>query len=489
MSSQVPGSGKGQGVSAQTLAQEEEENPVERGGYSGERGESSSRRSRARSEDTDVSVEARNDHNGGVWPEPFLEALAKAVALEAARSGGALAVGPAVVNVFQVCCTWQAVSHSEMLWKALMHSVWDQNDRQTSESWRNRYIRLHRTASNFRHNRAKYTAIEYDVSSDSNSNGNGTACRCLALSPNHLAGGFFDGAVRIFCLSSKECIRTMKAGDPNRLGPLSQAIAGIVLHQDKVVFASFYGSIFVGSISRGDVRCAHPGNVRDDGTLVDFTGCDRWWVGLYAGISGHACHIWDAGTEELVFNGGDITDPDALRGWRMLTEQAERIGRVRIGSNGLLLLATRLKVAAFDLETQGIFFRVEEEADDEIIVESVDVNRDRVLVASNDGNARVRRMRTLENICALPFDGLGGADDNSSGSNNNNNSRKILGTLNTWMAFVCIDGVVHAWDADSGARLYRLVEQVGDVFDLVSDDEHVAGCAVDNGIHLWSFRP
>lgn len=137
----------------------------------------------------------------------------------------------------------------------------------------------------------------------------------------------------------------------------------------------------------------------------------------------------------------------------------------------------------------GFFFRVEEEADDEIIVESVDVNRDRVLVASNDGNARVRRMRTLENICTLPFDGLGGADDNSSGSNNNNNSRKILGTLNTWLAFVCIDGVVHAWDADSGARLYRLVEQVGDVFDLVSDNEHVAGCAVDNGIHLWSFRP
>jgi WD40 repeat protein len=281
----------------------------------------------------------------------------------------------------------------------------------------------------------------------------------------------------------------MRAGDQNRLGSLSQAIAGIVLHQDKVVFASFYGSIFVGSISRGDVRCAHPGNVRDDGTLVDFTGCDRWWVGLYAGISGHACHIWDAGTEELVFNGGDITDPDALRGWRMLTEQAERIGRVKLGGNGLLLLATRLKVEVLDLETLGIPFTDEEETDDGIIVESVDVNRDRFLAASNDGNARVRKIRALENVCAFPFDGLGGADDPSSGSNNNNNYRKILGTLNTWLAFICIDGVVHAWDADSGARLYRLVEQVGDVFDLVGDDEHVAVCAVDNGIHLWSFRP
>jgi len=102
MSSQVPGSEKGQGASAQTLAQEEGEIPVERGGYSGERGEFSARRSRARSHETDVSQEARNDQNGGVWPEPFIEALAQAVALEAARCGGALAVGPAVVNVFQI---------------------------------------------------------------------------------------------------------------------------------------------------------------------------------------------------------------------------------------------------------------------------------------------------------------------------------------------------------------------------------------------------
>lgn len=178
-----------------------------------------------------------------------------------------------------------------------MHLVWNPNDRQRSESRREQFIRLHKSASNFRHNRAIYTAIEYEVSNDSNSNGSGTACRCLALSSNYLAGGFYDGAIRIFSLTSKECIRTMKAVDQNCLGPLSQAIAGLVLHQDKVVFASFYGSIFVGSISSGDVRRAHAGKVRDDGTLVDFTGCDRYWLGLYAGISGHACHIWDAGTE------------------------------------------------------------------------------------------------------------------------------------------------------------------------------------------------
>lgn len=47
-------------------------------------------------------MEAKNDRSRGVWPEPFLEALAQAVAVEAEKRGGALAVGPAVVNLFQV---------------------------------------------------------------------------------------------------------------------------------------------------------------------------------------------------------------------------------------------------------------------------------------------------------------------------------------------------------------------------------------------------
>eukprot|EP01018_Ginkgo_biloba_P020112 Gb_09541 [translate_table: standard] len=487
-----------------------------------EEGESSSRRGRrARSHEERRRVYG---NEGGVWPEPFVEALAREVALEAARSGGALAAAPAVANVFQmvacygyndlqrigknklnfckqngkrsaaygndfasgmVCSTWRTISNSEILWKSLTRLVWSQNHRRSSQ-WRDEYIRLHRTASNFYYNRAKYTLIEYEVSSDSSNNGAGAACRCLALSSTFLAGGFFDGAVRIFSLATKECISTMKPVHENRLGPLSRAIAGIVLYDDKVVFASFDGSVFVGSISRGEIRCAHVGNVVNDGTLVDFTGCEDWWVGLYAGVPRHACHIWDASTEELVFNGGDITDPDALRGWHLLTEQAERIGRVRIGDDGLLLTATRLKVAVFDLETHGSAFSIEEETAGEVIVESVEVNADRFLMASSNGVARIRQVRTLEDVCSFPFDGAGGLNGNN---NNNNNYRKLLGTLNTRQAFVCIDGVVGAWDANSGARLYRLTEQIGDVFDLVADDEHVAGCALDTGIHLWSFGP
>ncbi|KAI6697627.1 hypothetical protein NL676_017746 [Syzygium grande] len=36
-----------------------------------------------------------------VWPEPFLEALAAQVAIDA-RSGGRLSVAPALVNIFRV---------------------------------------------------------------------------------------------------------------------------------------------------------------------------------------------------------------------------------------------------------------------------------------------------------------------------------------------------------------------------------------------------
>ncbi|KAH9307233.1 hypothetical protein KI387_035144, partial [Taxus chinensis] len=77
-----------------------------------------------------------------------------------------------------------------------------------------------------------------EVCSDSSGNGAGAACKCLAQSPGYLAV----------------------------------------------------------SVLSGHVRCAHTGNVVNDDTLVYFTGCLRFRVGLYAGIPGHACHICDAVT-------------------------------------------------------------------------------------------------------------------------------------------------------------------------------------------------
>ncbi|GLJ23772.1 hypothetical protein SUGI_0451080 [Cryptomeria japonica] len=420
-----------------------------------------------------------------IWPQPFVEALAREVALAAVNGGGSLAAVTAVVSVFQVCSTWRTISHSEILWEALTRHVWDRTQART-QSWRDEYIRLHLTASNFRHNRATYTSIEYEVSSDSDSNGAGAACRCLALSPEYLAVDFFDGALRVFSLEGKECVCTMKPNHENRLGPLSRAVAGIVMYGNTVVFASFDGNVFVGNVLTGHFRCASLGNVVNDGTLVDFTGCGRFWVGLCAGSPGHAYHIWDAATEQLVLNDGDITDLEALRGWRLLTEQGGRIGRVGINSNGILLTATKMKLAAFDLETYGVSFSREQTAvvGQELIVESVEANNDRFLTASNNGAARIRRITDFEDVCSFSFDTAAG-DNNG----NNHGERKVLGTLNAWQAFLCIDGVVHAWDAHSGLRLHRLNEHMGQVFDLVADDGHVAGCAIDSGVHLWSFRP
>lgn len=72
----------------------------------------------------------------------------------------------------------------------------------------------------------------------------------------------------------------------DRLGRFSRAVSGIILSDVQLVFASLDGDIHVVVI--GDAappRRAHLGDVVNDGALVDFTGCDQWWVGLYAGSS------------------------------------------------------------------------------------------------------------------------------------------------------------------------------------------------------------
>lgn len=52
------------------------------------------------------------------------------------------------------------------------------------------------------------------------------------------------------------------------------------------MFASLDGDIHVAATDNAAVpyRRAHVGDVVNDGALVDFSGCERWWVGLYAGL-------------------------------------------------------------------------------------------------------------------------------------------------------------------------------------------------------------
>lgn len=45
----------------------------------------------------------RSRGSNGVWPEPFLEALAIQMAIDASTSTGHLAAAQALSNLFQVC--------------------------------------------------------------------------------------------------------------------------------------------------------------------------------------------------------------------------------------------------------------------------------------------------------------------------------------------------------------------------------------------------
>lgn len=53
----------------------------------------------------DAPSHSRQRFNSAVWPEPFLEALAIQIAIDAAHSFGRLAVAPALANIFQVHAT------------------------------------------------------------------------------------------------------------------------------------------------------------------------------------------------------------------------------------------------------------------------------------------------------------------------------------------------------------------------------------------------
>ncbi|XP_077222182.1 transducin/WD40 repeat-like superfamily protein [Tasmannia lanceolata] len=418
---------------------------------------------------------SRIRQGNGVWPEPFVEELAVQVAVNAAGDDGRLAAGPALAGIFQVCSTWRAVSRSELLWQNLTRRIWGQGILHRP-SWREEYIHRHRTAHNFRIRRAVYTHLEFEAGS--NEDGGGSSCSCLALSSRHLAAGFLDGSARLFDLPTRRNVSTFRPYQRDRLGRFSCAVSGIIMYGSRVVFASLGGDIHVADLhdpSPNPTRRAHMGNVVNDGTLVDFTGCSRWWVGLYAGVPGRALHVWNSDTEELVFVGGSLTDPDSVQGWHLLTELTESVGRVRVSSEDESGLAcTSFKVMVFDLRNHGIILG-EEEPDQGVIVDSVDVSNRHFLVIDNRGLARVRRVRNLEEVCRFVVRRGGGAQ------------QRVLGCLNTGYAFVFNGGVIRVWDAEKGRFLYRLREGIGEANALVAGDDHVAGCSPDTGIHLWDF--
>ncbi|KDP29922.1 hypothetical protein JCGZ_18491 [Jatropha curcas] len=407
-----------------------------------------------------------------VWPEPFVEALAAQVAIDASRILGRLAAAQALANVFQVCSTWRAVSRSDMLWRRLTRRIWGRTHL-LHDTWRDEYIYRHRTARNFRTRTSSHFNLHFDPADvDDPNDPDALICRCLALSDYHLACGFSDGAVRLFDLRTRHHTRTFRPQHRDRLGRFSRAVTGIIITSTRLVFATLDGDIHVAIItSNAPPRRVHYGDVVTDGALVDFTGRGQWWVGLHAGVPGRAFHIWDSNTEELTFVGGLLTDPDSVTGWHTLTELTELVGRVRVTSLESAVACTSLRRMAFDLRNQAVILH-EEEYRRGNIVGCFDVWNEAYIEVNNRGTARVRRVDTLQEICRF----------------NIRPQRGMLGCINGGYALICAGGVIRVWEIErTGEYLDSFGDGVGEVNALVGNDRHVAAASGDATIHVWDF--
>ncbi|KAI3695373.1 hypothetical protein L1987_78370 [Smallanthus sonchifolius] len=409
---------------------------------------------------------SRRRFNTAVWPEPFLEALATQIAIDAARSFGRLAAAPALSNLFQVCRTWRRVSQSDLLWQTLTRRIWHRHHL-LHPSWHDEYIYRHRTAENMRSRRNNYTTLNFPPN-DNNNNHEPLSCRRIALSDYHIAAGFSDGSVRLFHLPSRQHASTFHPHQRNHFGPFSRAVSGIFFTDTRLVFSSLDGDIHVASVHvPGALRRAHLGDVVTDGVLVDFTGTNRWWIGLYAGVPNRAFHVRNSNTEELVFIGGTLTDPDAVFGWHLLIDLSEHVGRIRITNDDLAVGFTRGRVIAFNLRNQMILG--EEEFTRPINVGTADAYDKALMFVSSRGVANVRQVDSLEEICRFIA------------------RNSLLGCINGGYSFISTGGGVRVWELDRGESLYILRERIWDATAMIADERYVAASTNDNTIHLWDF--
>ena len=378
----------------------------------------------------------------------------------------------------QVCSTWLAVSRWDALWQRLTRRIWGRTHLlHLHATWRDEFIYWHRTAQNFRSGRSTHATLHFDDVDDPD----GHTCRCLTLSDSHLACGFADGAVRLFELSTRNHLRTFHPHPANRLGHFSRAVSGIVFSNNNttLVFATLDGDIHVAIINGPALAdTAHVGSLVDDGTLVDFTGCGRWWVGLHAGAPGRAFHIWDSVTQLPIFVGGSLTDPEAVMGWHMLTEVTEFVGRIRVTSQESAVACTSSRVMVIDLSNPGVVL-FDEEARRGLIVTSADVSDDAYISVDGRGRARVRRVDTMEDVCR--FNVFGGGGGGGGGGS------RVMGCMNRGYALMCVGGVIRVWEVEHGVCLYPFGERIGEVNALVANETHVAAASSDNTIHLWDF--
>lgn len=376
------------------------------------------------------------------------------------------------LHLTQVCSTWRAMSRSDLLWARLTHQVWGRTHL-THATWRDEYVYHHRTSSNFRSRRYIHATLHFDPPEVADPEG--LICRCLTLSDRFLACGFADGIVRLFDLSTLLHVGTFQPHAGGGLGPHPRAVSGIVISAPRLIFATLDGDIYVAMIDGGaQLRRAHQGDVMMDGALVDFAGCDRWWVGLYAGVPGRAFHIWDGNSEELVSVSGTLTDPESVRGWRLLTDLTQFIARVRVTGNESAVACTRTRVIAIHLRDHGVtLHRLRYRQG--LIVTATDTNADSYITVDTRGSAVVRRVDTGEELCH-PFMVRGAAEG------------RLMGCMNLGYAMMCVGGVTDVWDVEHGVYLDSLAERIGEVNAMIANDRYVAAyCSEAAIIHLWDF--
>ncbi|MFS7933631.1 putative transcription factor WD40-like family [Helianthus anomalus] len=185
------------------------------------------------------------------------------------------------------------------------------------------------------------------------------------------------------------------------------------------------------------------------------------------GVPNRAFHIRNSNTEELVFIGGTLTDPDAVLGWHLLVDLSEHVGRIRITSDDLAVGFTRSRVLVFNLRNQMILG--EEEFMRPVNVGTTDAYNKALMFVNSRGVANVRQVEGLEEICR--FIARGGS----------------LGCINGGYSFISTNGGVRVWELVHGEYLYTLRERIWDVTAMIADERYVAACTSDNTIHLWDF--
>ncbi|PKI53763.1 hypothetical protein CRG98_025844 [Punica granatum] len=374
--------------------------------------------------------------------------------------------------IFIVGRTWWAVNGSDLLWARLTRQIWGRTHL-TYATWRDEYVYHHRTSLNFRVQRYVHSTLHFDPSEVAEPVG--LICRCLTLSDRFLVCGFADGTVRLFDLLTLLHVNTFRPHPGGGLGLHPRAVSGIVISEPRLVFATLDGDIHVAMIDGGaQLRRAHMGDVVSDGALVDFAGCDRWWVGLYAGVPGRAFHIWDGDSEELVFVGGTLTDPESVRGWHMLTELTQFVARVRVTGHESAVACTSTRAIAIHLRDQGVILDRHRYRRG-LIVTATDANAESYIVVDTRGLAVVRRVETGEEVCRR-FTVRGASQG------------RVMGCMNLGYALMCVGGVTDIWDVERGEYLYSLAERMGEVTAIVANERYVAAYCSDAAmIHLWDF--